>query len=56
MAAEPSLAPASLADPGTFLRAASQGRAQRLWRVDTTDQRGRLVAHGELRLQNVTGK
>ncbi len=30
-----------------------QGRSQQLWRVDLTDESGRLVAHGELRLQNV---
>ena len=30
-----------------------QGRTQQLWKVDVTDERGRLVAHGELRLQNV---
>jgi uncharacterized protein (TIGR00369 family) len=33
----------------------SQGRTQQLWRVDITDDDGRLVAHGELRLQNVEG-
>ena len=33
----------------------SQGRTQQLWRVDITDDDGRLVAHGELRLQNVGG-
>jgi len=36
--------------------ALSQGRTQQLWRVDITDESGRLIAHGELRLQNVTGK
>jgi len=30
-----------------------QGRSQQLWRVDITDGAGRLVAHGELRLQNI---
>ncbi len=30
-----------------------QGRTQQLWVVDITDQSGRLVARGELRLQNV---
>ncbi|MBV8461947.1 MAG: PaaI family thioesterase [Acidimicrobiales bacterium] len=30
-----------------------QGRTHQLWRVDITDQSGRMVAHGELRLQNV---
>jgi 1,4-dihydroxy-2-naphthoyl-CoA hydrolase len=34
----------------------SQGRTPRLWRVDITDESGRLVAHGELRLQNVPGR
>ena len=33
-----------------------QGRTQQLWRVDFTDESGRLIAHGELRLQNVAGK
>jgi 1,4-dihydroxy-2-naphthoyl-CoA hydrolase len=36
--------------------ALSQGRTQQLWRVDITDESGRLIAHGELRLQNVSGK
>jgi 1,4-dihydroxy-2-naphthoyl-CoA hydrolase len=30
----------------------NQGRTQQLWRVDITDGAGRLIAHGELRLQN----
>ncbi|HEY1832401.1 MAG TPA: PaaI family thioesterase [Acidimicrobiales bacterium] len=30
-----------------------QGRTHQLWRVDVTDESGRLVAHGELRLQNI---
>jgi len=34
----------------------SQGRTQQLWCVDFTDESGRLIAHGELRLQNVIGK
>jgi 1,4-dihydroxy-2-naphthoyl-CoA hydrolase len=34
----------------------SQGRTQQLWRVDITDGAGKLVAHGEVRLQNVTGQ
>ncbi|HET6917678.1 MAG TPA: PaaI family thioesterase [Acidimicrobiales bacterium] len=33
--------------------ALNQGRTQQLWRVDITDAAGRLVAHGELRLQNL---
>ncbi len=33
-----------------------QGRTQQLWRVDITDETGRLVAHGEVRLQNVTAQ
>src|ERR1700730_14903050 len=33
-----------------------QGRSQQLWRVDITDETGRLIAHGEVRLQNVAGK
>ena len=34
--------------------ALNQGRSQQLWRVNVTDESGRLVAHGEVRLQNVT--
>jgi uncharacterized protein (TIGR00369 family) len=30
-----------------------QGRSQQLWKVDISDEQGRLVAHGELRLQNL---
>lgn len=30
-----------------------QGRTHQLWRADITDEFGRLVAHGEVRLQNV---
>jgi len=33
--------------------ALNQGRSQQLWKVDITDASGRLVAHGELRLQNL---
>ena len=33
--------------------ALNQGRTQQLWQVDITDSEGRLVAHGELRLQNL---
>ena len=36
--------------------ALSQGRTQQLWRVDITDESGKLIAHGEVRLQNVTGQ
>jgi 1,4-dihydroxy-2-naphthoyl-CoA hydrolase len=36
--------------------ALSQGRGQQLWRVDITDKSGRLIAHGEVRLQNVAGR
>ena len=32
-----------------------QGRSQQLWKVDVTDESGRLIAHGELRLQNIDG-
>lgn len=35
--------------------ALSQGRTQQLWRVDIADGAGRLIAHGEVRLQNVDG-
>jgi len=27
-----------------------------LWRVDITDETGRLIAHGEVRLQNVAAQ
>jgi 1,4-dihydroxy-2-naphthoyl-CoA hydrolase len=30
-----------------------QGRTHQLWRADITDVSGRLVAHGEVRLQNI---
>jgi uncharacterized protein (TIGR00369 family) len=33
-----------------------QGRTHQLWRVDVTDSSGRLVAHGEVRLQNVAAQ
>jgi uncharacterized protein (TIGR00369 family) len=33
--------------------AVNQGRNQQLWRVDVVDEAGRLLAHGEVRLQNV---
>ena len=33
-----------------------QGRTHQLWRVDIADETGRLIAHGEVRLQNVTGQ
>jgi uncharacterized protein (TIGR00369 family) len=32
-----------------------QGRTHQLWRADITDESGRLVAHGEVRLQNIAG-
>lgn len=34
--------------------ALSQGRTQQLWKVDILDASDRLVAHGEVRLQNLT--
>jgi uncharacterized protein (TIGR00369 family) len=34
--------------------ALNQGRSQQLWRVDITDESGRLIAHGDVRLQNIT--
>jgi len=34
--------------------ALNQGRTQQLWRVDVTDGSGKLVAHGEVRLQNLS--
>jgi 1,4-dihydroxy-2-naphthoyl-CoA hydrolase len=33
-----------------------QGRTHQLWRVDITDETARLVAHGEVRLQNIAGQ
>ena len=33
--------------------ALNQGRTQQLWQVDITESQGRLIAHGELRLQNL---
>jgi 1,4-dihydroxy-2-naphthoyl-CoA hydrolase len=36
--------------------ALSQGGSQQLWQVDVTDQNGKRVAHGEVRLQNVPGQ
>lgn len=33
--------------------ALNQGRTQQLWQVDILDERGRRVAHGEVRLQNL---
>jgi uncharacterized protein (TIGR00369 family) len=33
-----------------------QGRTHQLWRADVTDESGRLVAHGEVRLQNVVAE
>jgi 1,4-dihydroxy-2-naphthoyl-CoA hydrolase len=36
--------------------ALSQGRTQQLWQVDISDESGRLIAHGEVRLQNVAGR
>jgi uncharacterized protein (TIGR00369 family) len=34
--------------------ALNQGRTQQLWSVDIKDESGRLVAHGEVRLQNIS--
>jgi 1,4-dihydroxy-2-naphthoyl-CoA hydrolase len=33
--------------------ALNQGRSQQLWRVDIREESGRLIAHGEVRLQNL---
>jgi 1,4-dihydroxy-2-naphthoyl-CoA hydrolase len=33
-----------------------QGRTHQLWQVHITDQSGGLVAHGEVRLQNIAAK
>jgi uncharacterized protein (TIGR00369 family) len=48
----------SLSSGRVSLEAAAlyQGRTHQLWRVDVTDDSGRLVAHGEVRLQNVTAR
>ena len=32
-----------------------RGRSQQLWLVEITDERGRVAARGEVRLQNLTG-
>jgi 1,4-dihydroxy-2-naphthoyl-CoA hydrolase len=32
----------------------NQGRTQQLWQVDVSDSAGKLLAHGEVRLQNLT--
>ncbi len=34
--------------------ALNQGRTQQLWQVDVTDGSGKRLAHGEVRLQNLT--
>jgi 1,4-dihydroxy-2-naphthoyl-CoA hydrolase len=34
--------------------ALNQGRTQQLWQVDVKDSTGRSIAHGEVRLQNIT--
>jgi 1,4-dihydroxy-2-naphthoyl-CoA hydrolase len=36
--------------------ALNQGRTQQLWLVDIKDEAGRLLAHGEVRLQNLAAK
>lgn len=36
-----------------FARPLNQGRSQQLWQVDVKDAAGRLLAHGEVRLQNL---
>jgi 1,4-dihydroxy-2-naphthoyl-CoA hydrolase len=47
----------SLSDGRVHVEAVAlyQGRTHQLWRADITDESGRLVAHGELRLQNIEG-
>jgi len=35
--------------------ALNQGRTQQLWQVDLRNDSGKLVAHGEVRLQNLAG-
>ena len=48
----------SLADARVDVNAVAlyQGRTHQLWRVDITDESGQLVAHGEVRLQNIAAK
>lgn len=36
-----------------YARPLNQGRSQQLWQVDIKDAEGRLLAHGEVRLQNL---
>jgi uncharacterized protein (TIGR00369 family) len=36
--------------------ALNQGRTQQLWQVDIKDEAGRLLAHGEVRLQNLAAQ
>ena len=36
--------------------ALNQGRSQQLWQVDVTDESGRLIAHGDVRLQNIAAQ
>ena len=36
--------------------ALNQGRTQQLWQVDITDGSGKRLAHGEVRLQNLTAE
>ena len=48
------LRPLTSGRAGVDAVALNQGRSQQLWRVDVTDETGQLVAHGEVRLQNVT--
>jgi 1,4-dihydroxy-2-naphthoyl-CoA hydrolase len=45
----------SLTDGRVDVTAAAlyQGRTHQLWRVDVTDESGGLIAHGEVRLQNI---
>ena len=33
-----------------------QGQSQQLWKVDISDEQGRLIAHGEVRLQNIASQ
>ncbi len=42
-----------LSGPGRGPEALNQGRTQQLWRVDVRDDGNRLLAHGEVRLQNL---
>jgi len=41
---------------GVEAAALYQGRTHQLWRVEITDESGGLIAHGEVRLQNIASR